>query len=101
MIEVSDVRSEIQIPSAFIPDNDIERIIAEQEVQDFWLVCARAIELVLAKYRGRVAAKVGSVYEKYDPKELRAQIRTYRARSGNTQVPTVNEPDSFFTRKGL
>ena len=100
-VEVSEVRSETQIPSSIISDADIEYVIDRVGADDLYAVCSYTLRLVLRKYRGRYRIRIGSVWESIDPKELRSLIREFDTKAGFTFSDGEEMPDSFFTRSGI
>jgi hypothetical protein len=109
MLDVSDVRSELQLPTSVISDSDIQYAITLIALNDINLVCAKVLGMVIAKYRGRIRYKIGSYTEWVDVKALRALMRSYIEKSPNLSISDLfdadddedDNPDAFFTREGI
>jgi len=100
-INVSEVRSETQIPATIITDDDIEYAIDMTGANGLYSVCSFVLRMVLRKYRGRTRIRIGNIWESIDPSEIRALIRGFDSQSGVSLSDGIQEPDPFFTRDGI
>lgn len=102
-MDVSDVRSELQLSADLITDSDILYAMSIVGVDDIYLVCAKVLRMVLMKNRGRVRYKIGNYTEWVDYKNLRAMLRSYVEKSSNLDVSEFSddEIDPAFTREGI
>lgn len=101
-VNVSEVRSETQIPASFVSDADILYVIQKSGTSDLYAVCAYVLRLVCRKYRGRTRIRVGDIWEDINISEMRRLAAEFESLSTTKlAVDGVTEPDPFFTREGL
>lgn len=105
MINVGDVRSELQVPVSVISDADINYAIQKIGLEDIHLICAEVLRMVMVKLRGRVRYKIGSYTEWTDITNLRSEIRRYLESSPNVSTEFPQEMfirgDYIFHKDGL
>lgn len=85
-VDVSSVRSELQIPTGVISDSDITYAITKVSSTDLNLVCAEVLRMVLRKYRGRKSLTIGKFSETYNLVGLRGEIHNYMAKSTSLET---------------
>ena len=98
-VNVSDVRSELQMPTNVISDDDVQYAIDKVALDDVNLVCAQVIRMLKSKFRGRVTYRIGKYTETIKAMELDKLIRNYMTKSSETQVQGGTDPadvDSLF-----
>ena len=100
-VQVSEVRSETQVPASIVSDADITYAIKTVGSNGLYAVCSYVCQMVLRKYRGRTKIRVGNVWEDIDLSQMRKLIAEFDTKSGLVASDGVTEPDSFFTRDGI
>lgn len=100
-MDVTTVRSELQITSAVLSDNAVLHAIEKfDDADDDNLIYAEVLRMVLRKHQGIVERRIGKYSEVISPKEIRRQINNYMHRAASTALDDGFEhPDSFFDRK--
>ena len=102
MVDVSSIRSELQIPVALVTDEDIYYAINKVSNGDFNLICAQVLQMILNKNRGRKKVKIGNVSEEFDLQDIRDRVKFYRTRSARFSFDDgVAHPEPYFTRNGI
>lgn len=101
MATISDVRSELQLAEAEIGDVDVQYAL-DAAGNDLNLACAKLLEMILAKNRGKRKVRIGSYSYDFSASDLIKLIRRYRSKA-STYTPDdgVDHPDSIFTRDGI
>ena len=100
-VNVSDVRSELQMPKQVISDDDVQYAIDKVELDDVNLVCAQVLRMLKAKYRGRIRYRIGKYTESIDVKTIDTLIRTYMTKSPVTEISggvAADETDFLFDK---
>lgn len=100
-VNVSEVRSETQIPASIISDSDILYAIKTVGSNGLYAVCSYICQMVLRKYRGRTKIRIGNVWEDINPSEMRRLIAEFNAKSNLVATDDVENPVPFFTRDGI
>lgn len=96
MVDISSVRSELQLPSAIISDDDINYVIMKVGA-DINLVCAEVLRLFVRKNRGRRRFRIGKYEEEINYKVINSQIAYYMSKSSASSFDDGAEiPDSRF-----
>lgn len=97
MVEIQDVRSELQLPESVITDEDVQYAIDKIDMNDINLVCAEVLTMFLRGNRGKIKFKLKNYEEWFEPSEIRMQIRNYQARSTNATFDDgIEYPDTAF-----
>ena len=99
-VSISDVRSELQITTGDISDDDITYAIGKVG-DNLNLACAAVLRMLLHKNRGRKQFTLGSFSETVSSKELRNQIRYYKDQAGSGASREIEELDFIFTVDGM
>jgi len=103
-VNVSDVRSELQLPIGQITDADIAYAIDRVELDDINLVCAHVLRMLKNKYRGRIRYRIGRYVETISTAEVDKMIRMYMTKSTLTKVDggvDVTDTDSIFDEDSI
>jgi len=100
---LEDIRSELQITSAVISDDDVNYVISKlEDSDDDNLIYAEVLRLVLRKHQGLVERRIGKYWEVIDPVHIRKQINNYMNKAASSVFDDQpDDIDSWFTREGI
>lgn len=99
---ISDVRTELQLPSSIIDDTGVQYAIDKIAEDDINLVCAEVLRMVKRKFRGMTRLTVGKYEEWRDLSQLQKDIDSYVRRSTSSVVDDgFSYPDPRFEEGGI
>lgn len=102
LILVSDVRTELQLPSSIIDDTGVQYVIDKIDEEDINLVCAEVLRMIKRKYRGLTRLTIGKYEEWRDLSQLQRDIDNYVRRSAASVVDDgFSYPDPRFQEGAL